>query len=134
MDRTEDFDGAYGSLSGVPANIDEDDTGDQVRDFINSQTDPGKRLSYVQVMQRKGNQWYDAAINAIRNDDPDSQMFVENTMYFYNVLSDTSRDNATIALIQAKINQLKLVQQNADMQAKTDELAEEQKQQILEIA
>jgi hypothetical protein len=113
--------------------IDEDDSGDQVRALINSQTDPGKRLSYVQVIRRKGDQWYDAAINAIRSNDPDSQMFVENTMYFYNILSDTSRDNATIALIQAKINQLKLTQQNADIQAKTEELSEQQKQQLADL-
>lgn len=113
--------------------IDDDDSGDQVRAFITSQTDPGKRLSYVMVMRRKGDQWYDAALNAIRNDDPDSQMFVENTLYFYSILSDTSSDNATVALIQAKINQLELAQQNADIQAKTEELAEQQKQQIADL-
>jgi hypothetical protein len=109
--------------------IDQDDTGNQVRNFITS-LDVAKQLSYLRVLRRKGDQWYVAAVQAIKDDDEDKQVFVDNAMYFYSIISDTSRDNATIALTQTKITQLKMVQQNAEIKADAADLSTEQEQKI----
>jgi len=124
---------SYDEQAEFDALIDQDDSGDQVRNFIKAQATPGKQQSYIRSIRRKGDQWYVATLKAIQNDDEDSQIYIDNTMYFYSILSDTSRDNATIALIQTKINQLTLAQQNAEMKATATDLSEEQKQQIADL-
>ncbi len=97
--------------------IDEDDSGKQVEMYIAAQTDPAVRASFIASIQNKGDRWFDNAMNAIEDDNPDAQYYIDNTMYFYSIMTDLSSDNATIALIEARKNQLNLARQNKEIQA-----------------
>ena len=52
--------------------IDQDDSGQQVIAFVAAQTNPAERAAYMDSLQTKGNRWFDSAMTAIREQDPDA--------------------------------------------------------------
>ena len=112
--------------------IDSDDTSLGVQDFIASVTNFYKQDAYLEYIRNKGDEWLDAALPLVSEDRNLFDEYLDNALYFYDIVSSISKNNAMIAYVEAKKNQADLAVQNDDIQIETEE-AEKQKEIIDDI-
>jgi len=108
-------------LSALDALIDRDQSGEQVRALLQSITEPQRRLAYQKQLQRKGDQWLAAALPLIESGDPGYEMYCDNALYFYDIISATGDDTALLAYIETKRSQIELALQRLDTRTRSAE-------------
>lgn len=108
-------------LSALDALIDRDQSGDQVRALLQSMTDPARRTAYLKQLQRKGDQWLAAALPLIDSDDPGYEVYCDNALYFYDIISGASDDTAFLAYVETKRSQIELALQRLDTRLRSAE-------------
>ncbi len=112
--------------------IDSDDTSLGVRDFVASVTNLYKQAAYLEYLRNKGDEWLDVALPLVSEDRNLFDEYLDNALYFYDIVSSISKNNAMIAYVEAKKNQADLVAQNDDIKIEAEE-AEKQKEVIAGI-
>jgi len=103
--------------------IDRDESGVQIRAYINALPSAKQRRIIIEYLKKKGNQWFKATLPLLIEDDPDADIYVDNTRYFFEIIRDVSDNSATIAYAGSKLNQLELAAQKAEFK----KLAEEER-------
>ena len=103
--------------------IDRDESGLQIRAYINALPSAKQRRVIIEYLKKKGNQWFKATLPLLIENDPDADLYVDNTRYFFEIIRDISDNSATIAYAGSKLNQLELAAQKAEF----IRLAEEEK-------
>ena len=101
--------------------IDSDDTSLGVRDFVASVTNTFKQTAYLEYLRNKGDEWLDVALPLVSEDRILFDEYLDNALYFYDIVSAISKNNAMIAYVEAKKNQADLAVQNDDIQIKNEE-------------
>ncbi len=112
--------------------IDSDDTSLGVRDFVASVTNLYKQAAYLEYLRNKGDEWLDVALPLVSEDRKLFDEYLDNALYFYDIVSSISKNNAMIAYVEAKKNQADLVAQNNDIKMEAEE-AKKQKEIIAGI-
>ncbi len=110
--------------------IDGDDSGDQVRAFIRGLSSGPKKAAYIRHFKKKGDQWFDAALQLLNDNDPDFDAYADNARYFYDIIADVSDNNAVIAYVDGKRNQMRLAVQNSELRGAMLEQRERDQEQI----
>lgn len=110
--------------------IDNDDTGASVEAFISQITQPARKAGYIQHLQEKGDQWADAALDAVTQGDAVYSEYSDNADYFYTIISRVSDNTSLLAYIGARRSQLDLAIQNLQLQ---DDIAWQQDQTAEQI-
>jgi len=108
-------------LGALDALIDRDQSGEQVRALLQSITEPQRRTAYQKQLQRKGDQWLSAALPLIENEDPGYELYCDNALYFYDLISATGEDTALMAYVEAKRSQIELALQRMDTRTRSTE-------------
>ena len=108
-------------LGALDALIDRDQSGEQVRALLQSITEPQRRTAYHKQLQRKGDQWLSAAMPLIENGDPGYELYCDNALYFYDLISATGEDTALLAYVEAKRSQIELALQRMDTRTRSTE-------------
>jgi hypothetical protein len=108
-------------LSALDALIDRDQSGEQVRALLQSITEPQRRTAYQKQLQRKGDQWLSAALPLIESDDPGYELYCDNALYFYDIISATCEDTALLAYVETKRSQIELALQRLDSRMRSAE-------------
>ena len=101
--------------------IDRDETGAQLKAYIRPIPSKEHKATVIAYLKRKGNQWFNATIPLIEEDDPDVDIYIQNTKYFFNIIRDTSDNSADIAYAGSKLNQLDIAIQKADIRKMAEE-------------
>ena len=112
--------------------IDSDDTSLGVRNFIASVTNLYKQDAYLEYLRNKGDEWLDVALPLVSENRNLFDEYLDNALYFYDIVSTISKNNAMIAYVEAKKNQADLVVQNDDIKMETEDAAK-QKEEIAAI-
>ncbi len=105
--------------------IDSDDTSLGVRDFVASVTNLYKQEAYLEYLRNKGDEWLDVALPLVSEDRNLFDEYLDNALYFYDIVSTISKNNATIAYVEAKKNQADLLVQNDDIKSEAEEAAKQ---------
>jgi len=101
--------------------IDRDESGAQIRAYINALPSIKQRKTVIEYLKKKGNQWFRAALPLLNENDPDADIYVENTKYFFEIIRDVSRNSAIIAYAGSKLNQLELAVQRSEIKRISEE-------------
>ncbi len=107
--------------------IDSDDTSLRVRDFVASVTNINKQTAYLEYLRNKGDEWLEVALPLISENRNVFEDYFDNALYFYDIVSELSKNNAMIAYVEAKKNQADIVVQNNDILLEAEEVAKQQK-------
>lgn len=94
--------------------IDRDESGAQIRAYIRALPSAPQKKVVIEYLKRKGNQWFNATMPVLADNDPDADIYVDNTRYFFEIVRDVSDSSATIAYAGSKLNQLELAAQKAE--------------------
>ena len=95
--------------------IDRDESGEQIRAYIRALPSIKQKKAVVEYLKNKGNQWFKATLPLLAENDPDADLYVDNTRYFFEIVRDVSGNSAVIAYAGSKLNQLELAVQKAEI-------------------
>jgi hypothetical protein len=99
---------------------DRDTTGGQVSDFIRGITNAPKRDACIKYLLKKADAWLASAVG-LSFDDSDFELYADNALYFYNIVSATGTDNGVLAYAEAKRSQLQFERERRDARLAMDE-------------
>jgi len=94
--------------------IDKDESGAQIRAYIRALPSAPQKKAVIEYLKRKGNKWFNATMPVLADNDPDADIYIDNTRYFFEIVRDVSDRSATIAYAGSKLNQLELAAQKAE--------------------
>jgi hypothetical protein len=91
--------------------IDSDSSGGSVQQFLRALNNKGELQAYVEILRAKGDQWFDAAVAEPQGSESFGP-YIDNALYFYNIIAAVSSDSSTVAYIESKRTQIQLALQN----------------------
>ncbi|RLD11970.1 MAG: hypothetical protein DRI44_02330 [Chlamydiae bacterium] len=125
LDSSLQNNGSVGNITDEEKNnlddlIDRDESGAQLLAYIRALPSANHKKAVIQYLRQKGEQWYKATLPLLADDDPDADLYVNNTRYFFEIIRDVSDNSAAIAYAGSKLNQLELAVQKNEFKRITE--------------